>query len=62
MRHIRGIRRLGQQRVEHPSSRVVDLAGAWLAVMVASTLAVIGVLTAIPTRLGARRPVADVLK
>jgi hypothetical protein len=30
--------------------------------MVASTLAVIGVLTAIPTRLGARRPVADVLK
>jgi putative ABC transport system permease protein len=34
---------------------------ASLAVMIASTLVVIGVLTAIPTRIGARRAVADVL-
>lgn len=33
-----------------------------LVVMVAVTLIVIGVLTAIPTRIGARRPVADVLQ
>jgi putative ABC transport system permease protein len=36
-------------------------AAAPLAVMVAVTLSVIGVLTAIPTRITARRPVADVL-
>ena len=36
-------------------------AAAPLAVMVAVTLSVIGVLTAIPTRISARRPVADVL-
>lgn len=36
-------------------------AAAPLAVMVIVTLAVIGVLTAIPTRIGARQPVADVL-
>jgi putative ABC transport system permease protein len=37
-------------------------AAASLAVMVIATLAVVGVLTAIPTRIGARQPVADVLR
>ena len=37
-------------------------AAASLAVMVIVTLAVVGVLTAIPTRIGARQPVADVLR
>ena len=34
----------------------------WLVAMVVMTLLVIGVLTAIPTRIGARRPVAEVLQ
>jgi putative ABC transport system permease protein len=34
----------------------------WLVVMVVLTLLVIAVLTAIPTRIGARRPVAEVLR
>lgn len=34
---------------------------ASLAIMIIVTLAVVGVLTAIPTRLGARQPVSDVL-
>ena len=34
----------------------------WLAALVVLTLLVIAVLTAIPTRIGARRPVAEVLK
>jgi putative ABC transport system permease protein len=34
----------------------------WLGVMVGATLLVIAILTAVPTRIGARRPVADVLQ
>jgi putative ABC transport system permease protein len=34
----------------------------WLVAMVVLTLLVIAVLTAVPTRIGARRPVAEVLQ
>jgi putative ABC transport system permease protein len=46
---------------KHGGSAVLP-AATTLAVMVAVTLAIIGVLTAIPTRIAARQPVADVLQ
>jgi putative ABC transport system permease protein len=46
---------------KHGGPTTFPAAGPLIA-MVVMTLAVIGVLTAIPTRIGARRPVADVLQ